>query len=329
MLMVYTLLPAQFSEAQEEAELYNVLQSATQTLDEVIHEATDGEFGLAYQLTSPEEFDRAFQDFQKAMQNGDLETLAKWFPNANELLSIVDATPGFEPYADWLRQRLDYAAVANQAVTTISLPKPAPESQPSSQSGTTAPETTIDASALVPPAQQSKQRMAFARNDDTWSKKLAGRPAVPAAAELVPPLKKIFSDQGVPAELVWIAEVESTFNPAARSPVGAVGLFQLMPNTAKHLGLQIEPEDQRLDPSKNGQAAARYLSDLYNRFEDWQLAIAAYNGGEGRVSKLLKANGATNLEGISDQLPSQTQMYVPKVLATIREREGFDPLSRW
>ena len=126
-----------------------------------------------------------------------------------------------------------------------------------------------------------------------------------------------------------MAEVESSFNPAARSPAGAVGLFQLIPSTAQHLGLKLEPEDQRLDPSRNGRAAALYLSNLHARFDDWPLAIAAYNGGEGRVSKLLKAHGASNLEGIADHLPGETQMYVPKVLATIRHREGFDPLSRW
>ena len=346
-LMVHsgvTLFPDHVSMAQDEPELYDVLQSAQQTLDAVIQEATDGEFGLAYELASPDEFNRALLDFQTAMQGGDLETMAEWLPNASELMSFLDSTPGFEPYADWLRQRLDYAAVANEAVNAIG--------QTPSDSETRIPEQPVDDTPKVPASEpkvqdavepqpsgqtaepvtetvQSKQRLAYARNAETWSKKLSGRPVVPAAAELVPPLKKIFSEQGVPEELVWIAEVESTFNPAARSPAGAVGLFQLMPNTAKHLELEIEPEDQRLDPWKNGQAAARYLSDLHQRFEDWPLAIAAYNGGEGRVSKLLKASNARNLDAITEQLPGQTQMYVPKVLATIREREGYDPLTRW
>ena len=329
--------------AQDNSEIYDVLESAQEVLDSVIKEVTNDEYKLPYQLSSVDEFNKAFIDFQDVLGGGDLEAMAKWFPNANQLMTYVDATPGFEPYADWLRQRIDYAAIANEAVGTIPLTQPlpatstvqsesklstSPTSKTQSENSASKPsasELNIPSSAVT----QSNQRLAFARNPKTWSKKLAGRPTVLTAENLVPSLKKIFSAQGVPPELVWMAEVESTFNPAARSPAGAVGLFQLMPATAKHLGLQIEPEDQRLDPSKNGQAAAKYLKDLYDRFEDWPLAIAAYNGGEGRISKLLKANSARNLDAISDQLPSQTQMYVPKVLATIRHREGFDPSGSW
>lgn len=339
--------------AQESAEIYDVLQSAQEALDEVIQQVTDGEFELPYQLVSPEEFEQALSDFQNVMNDGNLEAMARWFPSATEIMAYVDLTPGLEPYADWLRQRLDYAAVANEAVSTIALTQPQTETAPSPQQPkltTPAPEQPKmtkpapeqpEQAKVAPPQPDAKpaesepakttanQRVAFARSEDTWSKKLAGRPAIEGAEKLVPPLKKIFTSEGVPAELVWIAEVESTFNPAARSPAGAVGLFQLMPATASHLGLEIEPEDQRLDPARNGRAAAKYLKALHNRFEDWPLAIAAYNGGEGRVAKLLKANGGSNLDAISDNLPSQTQMYVPKVLATIRHREGFDPTSRW
>ena len=322
--------------AQENTELYEVLESAQEVLDSVIKEASNGEYQFPYELTTIDEFDRALLDFQNVLGGGDLETMANWFPSATELMRLVDVTPGLESYADWLRQRLDYAAVANQAVNTITLTEQ-PEKrltqtkspQKSIPNKPVAKQSQSELPRSMPAQTRSNQRAAFVRNTDTWVKKLADRPVVQTTEKLVPALKKIFSAQGVPEELVWIAEVESTFNPKARSPAGAVGLFQLMPATAKHLGLQVEPEDQRLDPSKNGQAAAKYLKDLHARFDDWPLAIAAYNGGEGRIAKLLKANDATNLEAISGQLPSQTQMYVPKVLATIRHREGFDPSSRW
>jgi len=316
------------SVAQDKQEIYDLLQSAQQALDSAIQEATDGEFKLAYELVSQEDFNRIFSDFQSALQGDDLEALAKWFPDAQEMLIVMDNTPGMKPSADWLRQRLDYTAVASKAITTIPVSRPptAPPAKPQKPApGVTKPEQPKPR----PVTPGANERSAFVRSADTWSKQLEGRPAAELSAQLVPPLKKIFADQGVPPELVWMAEVESTFNPAARSPAGAVGLFQLMPATAKHLGLQIEPDDQRLDPSLNGNAAARYLKDLYSRFEDWPLAIAAYNGGEGRVSELLKSNGVRNLDGISDDLPGETRMYVPKVLATIRHREGFDPMTRW
>ena len=327
--------------AKDNTEIYDLLKSAEQQLNSAIKEATDGEYELPYELISDNDFDQALSGFQNAIQNENLETMAKWLPDATLLLTYMDTVSGFKPYADWLRQRLDYSAVANEAVDTFVLTQPLRPSEkitkpsdpkvtilktPSSKSTKQEDNEPEDQRATL---DKTNTRIAFVRDIETWSKKLEGRQATATASELVPPLKKIFSDQGVPEELVWIAEVESTFNPAARSPAGAVGLFQLMPTTAEHLGLKLKPEDQRLDPTKNGRAAAKYLKDLHDRFDDWPLAIAAYNGGEGRVSKLLKNSNSHTLDAISDNLPNQTQMYVPKVLATIRLREGFDPTTRW
>ena len=100
-------------------------------------------------------------------------------------------------------------------------------------------------------------------------------------------LKPVFADEQAPSELVWIAEVESSFDPQARSPAGAAGLFQLMPATARRFGLKTWPLDQRLNPEKSARAAAKYLDYLHGRFKDWRLALAAYNAGEGTVQKLL------------------------------------------
>jgi membrane-bound lytic murein transglycosylase D len=132
----------------------------------------------------------------------------------------------------------------------------------------------------------------------------------------------------VPDAWVWIAEVESSMNPAARSPAGAVGLFQLMPATARHLGLRPEANtDERLDPLKNADAAARYLRHLHRRFRSWPLTLAAYNAGEGRVSRLLRETGRADFEAIRDRLPLETRMYVPRVIETVRLREGIDPAA--
>jgi len=123
-------------------------------------------------------------------------------------------------------------------------------------------------------------------------------------------------------ELVWLAEVESGFDARARSPAGAVGMFQLMPTTAKDLGLSLYPFDQRKQPAPAAHAAARYLRHLHETFGDWRLAVAAYNSGEGTVQRLLKRYDATSYERIATHLPAETQMYVPKVEATIEHREG-------
>jgi transglycosylase-like protein with SLT domain len=144
----------------------------------------------------------------------------------------------------------------------------------------------------------------------------------PEAWEYVARLKPIFLAEGVPAELVWLAEVESKFDTLARSPIGAVGLFQLMPDTATSLGLALAPWDQRLQPEKNARAAARYLKVLHGMFHDWRLAIAAYNGGEGLVGRLLERRGAHSYDEIAAELPTETQTYVPKVEVIILRREG-------
>jgi membrane-bound lytic murein transglycosylase D len=163
---------------------------------------------------------------------------------------------------------------------------------------------------------------------DLWLQRLGRRQAPPNAAELMPALRAGFSAAGVPPEYAWIAEVESTLNPNARSPSGAKGLFQLMPETAKNLGLSTWFPDERTDPAKSAAAAARLLRDLHARFGDWPLALAAYNAGAGRVTRLLAAKKVKTFDELSPSLPVETRFYVPKVCATIALRTGL-PLEQF
>ena len=145
------------------------------------------------------------------------------------------------------------------------------------------------------------------------------------ASEMLPRIEPAFVAAGLPSELVWIAEVESTMDPKAKSPAGAAGLFQLMPATARSLGLKTSPVDERLNPERNAKAAAQYLNRLYGRFGSWPLALAAYNAGEGRVSSLCRKHKSNTFDAIAADLPVETQMYVPRVLETIRLRTGVNP----
>jgi membrane-bound lytic murein transglycosylase D len=104
---------------------------------------------------------------------------------------------------------------------------------------------------------------------------------------------------------------------------GAAGLFQLMPATAKRYGLRTFPFDQRLQPEPSAQAASKYLHYLYEHYKDWRLALAAYNAGEGTVDRLLKKKKQRTFDAIATDLPAETQMYVPKVEATLLRREGL------
>ena len=145
---------------------------------------------------------------------------------------------------------------------------------------------------------------------------------LPSAAELMPQLRQAFEAEGIPPQLAWVAEVESNLNPAARSPAGAKGLFQLMPETAHLLGLSTFLPDERSEPGKSAHAAAKYLHMLFAKFGSWPLALAAYNAGEGRVSRLMAARGAADFAGVSSGRPAETRMYVPKVCALVTVRTG-------
>jgi membrane-bound lytic murein transglycosylase D len=96
-----------------------------------------------------------------------------------------------------------------------------------------------------------------------------------------------------------------------------------MPDTAKRFGLRTWPLDQRLDPEPSARAAATYLGLLHEKFKDWRLALAAYNAGEGTVQNLLKRHKANSYDAIASHLPAETQMFVPKVEATLQKREGM------
>lgn len=146
-------------------------------------------------------------------------------------------------------------------------------------------------------------------------------PARPGAPLWFPTVAALLRAQGLPANFVGVAAVESGFDPFALSPQGARGLWQLMPATARRFGLRVEPgRDERLDPLKSTLAASRYLKALHAQFGDWPLALAAYNSGERRVERSLARLGARDFWTLSraGALPDETRRYVPAVLANFR-----------
>lgn len=215
---------------------------------------------------------------------------------AVELLPVLEKFEETEPLAMWLRPHLDYLDVAEKLRRDAMPPRPKP--------------------SRVPNPSPELQR-------SVWAREVKDRSLPPLANRHVSRLKEIFAAEKVPSELVWLAEVESSFDPRARSPAGAAGMFQLMPATARSLDLSVGLRDERLHPEKSARAAARYLRRLHGRFGDWRLALAAYNAGETRVSNLLIQQKARTFDAIADRLPAETQMFVPKVEATIRRREGL------
>ena len=136
----------------------------------------------------------------------------------------------------------------------------------------------------------------------------------------VPKMKEIFKDEGVPASLVYLAIVESAFNPQAVSRAKAVGMWQFIPGTAKRYGLTVDFwEDQRKDPELAARAAARYLKDLHGMFGDWQLSLAAYNTGEGRIQRFVNKKPDVDFWDMRSgrALRRETREYVPAIIAAI------------
>jgi Transglycosylase SLT domain len=135
---------------------------------------------------------------------------------------------------------------------------------------------------------------------------------------LRPAVEPILKSHGVPADLVAVILVESGGRATALSPKGARGLWQLMPDTARHYGLRVdEIQDDRLDLFKATDAAARYLHDLYVQFGDWRLALAAYNTGEANVGSAILRAHTQDFDQLTNMrmLPLETRNYVPRVLA--------------
>ncbi len=128
-----------------------------------------------------------------------------------------------------------------------------------------------------------------------------------------PMFEEILELQNVPQELKYLAIIESALNPRARSRVGAVGLWQFMPATGRMLKLEINSYiDERQDPIKSTYAAAEYLKSLHGMFDDWTLALAAYNCGPGNVRKAIaRSGGKRDFWSIYPNLPRETRGYVP------------------
>jgi membrane-bound lytic murein transglycosylase D len=141
--------------------------------------------------------------------------------------------------------------------------------------------------------------------------------------------EEIFAETGVPTELVWLAQVESGWKAEAVSPVGAGGVWQFMPATARDFDMRVDEEvDERLDFEKSTRASALYLRRLARRYDgNWELAIAAYNFGEGNIDKACEKAGVEDFWALcrADLLPQETKNYVPKVLAAATI--GSDPTS--
>ncbi|WP_100610487.1 lytic transglycosylase domain-containing protein [Confluentibacter lentus] len=154
------------------------------------------------------------------------------------------------------------------------------------------------------------------------------------SAYYFPMFERELDNHNIPLEIKYLAVVESALKPAAKSRVGATGLWQFMYSTGILYGLDVTSYvDERSDPIKSTEAAAKYLSKLYEIFGDWDLALAAYNSGPGNVTKAIRRSGGyKNYWNIRNNLPRETAGYLPAFLANMyifeyAEEHGFKKMK--
>ncbi|CAN5509679.1 hypothetical protein BH11BAC3_BH11BAC3_23580 [soil metagenome] len=129
-------------------------------------------------------------------------------------------------------------------------------------------------------------------------------------------IQKILVKRKIPAGLVYLAVVESELKNSATSRVGAAGIWQLMPETGRTFGLKVNGKmDERRQVSNSTIAAAAYLTELYNQFDDWLLVVAAYNCGAGRVFKAIKQSGSRDFWKLQGFLPAESRSHVKHFIA--------------
>lgn len=298
---------------QNETQAPAGLESLLETGRQLWEQYAPAEVQEEYAFPGTEDVRAFLTALENDLSEGSFTQLAAYLPEARNTLALLRLTEEGDLVADWLEPRLDLLAAAEAMVAFEQSAAPTPRSRPMRPGETVAPTLPTPTARKSPNAKE------------VWMRKISGRAPPSRSAKLVPGLKKIFRSEGVPDEWVWLAEVESSMNPKARSPVGARGLFQFMPATAERFGMSASWPDERTNPEKSARAAATYMRVLFRQFESWPLVLAAYNAGEGRVGRLLKETGGKRFETIEQRLPAETRMYVPKVLATVAIREGVVP----
>jgi transglycosylase-like protein with SLT domain len=157
------------------------------------------------------------------------------------------------------------------------------------------------------------------RSERKW--RVATEGGVARGAETLPRVRALVTESGLPAGLALLPVIESGYRSNARGPGGSVGIWQFQAPTARRFGLAVSKRrDDRLDPEHSTRAAIRYLRLLYDRYDDWPLALAAYNLGEGKVDQALARRPGASLWELTEtqHLPAVSREYVSHFLAVVR-----------
>jgi membrane-bound lytic murein transglycosylase D len=183
----------------------------------------------------------------------------------------------------------------------------------------------LSSTIVFEPAERAEVKQAFERFI-TLERKFIQR-GLNNAPYYLPFIKNIFEKEKLPEDLVWLPLIESAFSPHAYSRAGASGVWQFMPGTARFYNLKIDFwVDERIDPFKSTRKAAKLLKSLYNYYDNWELALAAYNAGIGSVNLAIKKGGSRDFWELTSKgyLKRETREYVPRFFAAAYIAENHD-----
>jgi membrane-bound lytic murein transglycosylase D len=278
---------------------------------------------------------RRFDAGQREVQAGHLEAARLEFNRALEPLMQWSGGPRSEPR---LRAHYDRLVERISAVEILALAEgdgfTEQRSEPAAIDALLdAPETTVATPETARNVESDLERTMYdipiPLNDrvlayvELFSGRMKGylQEGLGRGARYLPMIQSVFRAEGLPLDLAYVPLVESAFKPSALSRAKARGVWQFMSGTAVENGLQHDWYiDERADPVKSTRAAAKYLKTLYEKFGDWHLALASYNGGPGRVQRSMTRSGREDFWQIASTsrfLPRETRNYVPLILAAI------------
>ena len=281
------------------------------------------------------ESNRHFDVGQREMQAGHLEAARLEFNRALELVMQWSTGPRSDPR---LRDHFDRLVERVSAVEILALAEgdgfAEQRSEPAAIDALLdTPDTTVATAETARRAESDLESTQYdipiPLNDRVLSyvELFSGRlknyleEGLSRGARYLPMVQEVFRAEGLPLDLAYVPLVESAFKPSALSRAKARGVWQFMSGTAIENGLQHDWYiDERADPEKATRAAAKYLKSLFDKFGDWHLALASYNGGPGRVQRAMTRSGRDDFWDISSSsrfLPRETRNYVPLILAAV------------
>lgn len=283
---------------------------------------------VAWEESARERADELMADAQRRMSEGDIEGA---LASADEALyEVFEAPPGYpmpQAYLDFLAELIEEVAEIESATLSFGedpesigeiVALPPIDAVPVSEEVEEAlEESGLPASQFPLVINPTVERFISAMSSTgEYNRRIAN--GLQRSGSYLPMIRARFEAAGLPVELSYLPLIESAFSVTAYSRARALGMWQFIASTARHYDLDVGSlVDERRDPERSTDAAIAYFTDLYREFDDWYLALAAYNSGAGNVRRAIRRSGTRDFWALHNYLPRETRNYVPAFIASV------------